>query len=104
MTIGEWTQERFNLLGYPYPKGIEAELFKDIDPGEEYSEELQEKVETGLVGIIPYLMNAPQSVSESGFSLSRQKLTELYKFLLNKYGLDDAYGILNTIEDKTDVW
>lgn len=108
MTIGDWTQERFNLLGYPYSESIEAELFKDIDSSQEYSEELQEKVEVGIFYFIPYLLNAPLSVSESGFSLTRQKLTDFYKFLLakwgSKYDLEDTYGILNTIQDVTDVW
>lgn len=108
MTIGEWTQERFALLGYPYTEGVEAELFREVNPDDSFSEELQEKVEVCLFNFIPYLLSAPLSVSESGFSLTRQKLTELYKFLLSKwgkkYGLTDSYGILNTIEDVTDVW
>lgn len=108
MTIGEWTQKRFSLLGYPYSEDIESELFKDLAPTDAYSSETQEKVEVALIGFIPYLINAPLSVSESGFSLTRQKLVDFYKFLLQKwgakYGLEDTFGLLNTIEDVTDVW
>lgn len=108
MTIGVWIQSRFNLLGYPYSKDIEAELFKDSSPNEAFSAETQEKVEVALFNLIPYLLTMPKSVSEAGFSITRQSLTDLYKALLAKwgakYGLEDTYGILNTIEDVTDVW
>ena len=108
MTIGEWIQFRFNSLGYPYSEDIGAELFKDSSPDEEFSAETQEKVEVALIDLIPYLMTIPKSVSEAGFSVTRQNLSDLYKALLKKwgkkYGLEDTFGILNTIEDVTDVW
>lgn len=108
MTIGEWIQLRFNSLGYPYSEDIEAELFKDSSPNEVFSADAQEKVEVALFNLIPYLMTLPKSVSEAGFSMTRQSLTDLYKALLKKwgakYGLEDTYGILNSIEDVTDVW
>jgi len=108
MTIGAWIEQRFNALGYPYSEDIEAELFKDSSPTEAFSAEAQEKVEVALFSLIPYLITMPKSVAESGFSITRQSLTDLYKALLKKwgakYGLEDTYGILNTIEDVTDVW
>lgn len=108
MTIGEWIQRRFNSLGYPYSEDIEAELFKDSSPDDEFSADAQEKVEVALIGMMPYLLTIPKSVSEAGFSITRQSLTDLYKALLkkwgSKYGLEDTFGILNTIEDVTDVW
>ena len=108
MTIGAWIEQRFNSLGYPYSEDIEAELFKDSSPSEVFSSATQEKVEVALFHLIPYLMTQPKSISESGFSITRQSLTDLYKALLKKwgakYGLEDTYGILNTIEDVTDVW
>lgn len=108
MTNGEWVRMRFELLGYPYSESFGDELFKDIDPDEEFNAYGQEKMEVALIGIIPYMLSVPKSVSESGFSLTRQSLTDLYKALLakwgKKYGLSDTFGILNTIEDVTDVW
>lgn len=108
ITIGEWTRQRFNLLGYPFSEDVEAELFGEVNPDDSFSDELQEKIEVKLITFIPYLLSAPKSVSESGFTLTRQSLTDLYRFLLakwgKKYGLTDTYGILNTIEDVTDVW
>lgn len=109
MTIGEWIKDRFGLLGYPYSESLELELCKDdLLPTANFTEEAQETLEVRLISLIPYLMAAPKSVSESGFSVTRQELANFYKFLLkkwgDKYGLSDTYGILNTIEDVTDVW
>ena len=108
MTIGEWIRKRFEQLGYPYSEDLDCELFNGADPDEEFSAEAQERVEVALIGTIPYLLSMPKSVSESGFSFTRQSLTDLYKALLKKwgtkYGLEDTFGILNTIEDVTDVW
>lgn len=108
ISIGQWAEERFNLLGYPYSKGIEAEIFEGVDPSAFFSPELQEQTEVRIFKFLPNLLCAPLSVSESGFSITRQRLIDYYKFLLrkwgDKYGLEDAYGILNTIEDVTDVW
>ena len=108
ITIGEWTQQRFNLLGYPFSEDVEAELFGEVDPADTFTDELQEKIEVKLISFIPSLLSTPLQVSESGFSLTRQKLTDLYKYLLAKwgakYGLTDSYGIVNTLEDVTDVW
>ena len=108
MTIGEWTRQRLSLLGYVMSEDVEAELFGEVDPSDKFTEGLQEKIEVKMISFIPYLLSAPKTVSESGFTLTRQSLTDLYKFLLakwgKKYGLTDTYGILNTIEDVTDVW
>ena len=108
ITIGEWTRQRFNLLGFPLGEDVEAELFGEVNPDDNFSDALQEKIEVKLISFIPYLLSAPKMVSESGFTLTRQSLADLYKFLLakwgKKYGLTDSYGILNTIEDVTDVW
>ncbi len=109
MTVGEWIKDRLGLWGFQYFQGLELDLMKD----DLYPEDLmtcgaQEKIEVRMLDLIPSLMAAPKSISESGFSITRQDLDKLYKFLLkkwgDKYGITDTYGILNTIEDVTDVW
>ncbi len=109
MTVGEWIKGRLGLWGFQYFQGIELDLLRDdLSSDDEMSDAAQEKIEVRLLDLIPVLMAAPKSVSENGFSITRQDLSTLYKFLLrkwgDKYGITDAYGILNTIEDVTDVW
>ena len=56
------------------------------------------------------MLSSVKQVSEGGFSvaINTEGLKDLYLFLYrkygDKYGLEDNFGLLNTIEDKTDVW
>lgn len=108
MIVREWIEDKFSLLGFPYSESVELALSDGLDPQEDVNDDVIEKLEVNLFKYLPYMMSAPQSISESGFSLSRQKLDGLYRMLLlkhkDKYNLTDMLGVLSSIEDVTDVW
>lgn len=104
MTLREWARDRFALLGFNLPASLEMEIFVDVSGDDEISVEGIETAERSIINIIPLLLAAPKSVSESGFSVTRGNLLEWYKALLGKYNLPDSFGVLNTISDVTDLW
>lgn len=110
MTVGNWIKESCGYWGIPYSDSLYFSLAEDMDENETMTADDKEKIEVNLFKHIPYMLSGVSQVSESGFSMSMntEGIKGLYSYLFkkygSKYGLTDDLGILNTIEDKTDVW
>lgn len=110
MTVCEWIKEMCGYWGIPYSNSLYISLAGDTFEDELINDELIEKIEINLFKHIPFMLSSVKQVSEGGFSvaINTEGLKDLYLFLYrkygDKYGLEDNFGLLNTIEDKTDVW
>ena len=65
-----------------------------LDGEEPFAEENRARLEVACAKQIPWMIQNPSSVSESGFSMSWniQGIKDYYSFLCKRYGLKDELG------------
>lgn len=93
MTVEEYLTQRFGAMGYTPTAAdlLDISLLAGVPLTELYTSDNMELVGLGVCQYIPQLMAHPQSISESGFSISWDTAAMLkwYSALCKRYGLDD---------------
>lgn len=93
MTIEEYLTQKFSALGCTLTSAdlLDISLFAGVSLGEDYTSDNMELVGYGICQYIPQLVAQPQSISESGFSVSWDKsgILKWYSSLCKRYGIDD---------------
>lgn len=114
MTIQEYIQQKLSAFGSLTEADIvDVCMSADIDPGEDYTADVEASVGKALCSAIEEKILAPylSNVSESGFSMSwnRDNLAKYYWWLCRKYGVtpdDDVLSLLgiSMIRDVSHLW
>lgn len=114
MTIREYMQQKLSAFGSLTDADvIDVCISSGIDPGDEYTADVEASVGKALCYTIEEKILAPyvSNVSESGFSMSwnRDSLAKYYWWLCRKYGVtpdDDVLSLLgiSMIRDVSDIW
>lgn len=88
MKIKEYIRQRFGTFGVHLS---DADLLGITMEEGEVTEDNISKVEVAIVRYIPNLLLRPNSVSESGFSMSwdKQGMKDFYSIKCKEYGLED---------------
>ena len=74
MTIRDFIGQKFSAYGdLSEADMLDFSIKSGLSPDDEMSSESIGKVETGMIEIIPSLLLSPDSVNESGFSVSWDK-------------------------------
>lgn len=74
MTIRDYIGQKFSAYGdLSEADMLDFSIKSGLSPDDEMSSESIGKVETGMIEIIPSLLLRPDSVNESGFSVSWDK-------------------------------
>jgi len=93
ITVGEYLTEKFGSLGHTVTSAdiLDISLLAGVSADDEYTGDNKELVGMAVCQFIPQLVARPQSVSESGFSVSWDKdsLLRWYSLLCKRYGLTD---------------
>lgn len=105
MTIGEYITQKFSTFGITLP---EADLLdvtmSGLDLNAEVNEDNIRKVNISIAGLIPQILALPESVNESGFSISWDKdsLRKYYYILCDQLGIENQ--LTSYIEDISEIW
>jgi hypothetical protein len=96
MTFGTFVRQLFNGdFGVEVSDAtvLSACLSSGLEEDVEVTGDNYRQVMTAVIGEVPTLLLRPESVGESGFSLSRasrEAITEWYNLRCKEYGLDNA--------------
>lgn len=92
MTIKDYITSKFQTFGIQMSEADLLDVWFN-DQGNELTAEIKPSVEIAMANFIPQLLLRPQSVSESGFSMSfnPQSLKDYYSYLCSYYGLPDQF-------------
>jgi hypothetical protein len=88
MEIKEYIRQRFGAFGIQLS---DADLLSiSMEQGEVTQDNIS-KIEVAIVRYIPNLLLRPNSISESGFSMSwdKQGMKDFYSIKCKEYGLED---------------
>lgn len=88
MEIKEYIRQRFGAFGIQLS---DADLVSiSMEQGEVTQDNIS-KIEVAIVRYIPNLLLRPNSISESGFSMSwdKQGMKDFYSIKCKEYGLED---------------
>lgn len=88
MEIKQYIRQRFQAFGIQLS---DADLLSITMEEGEVTEDNISKVEVAIVRYIPSLLLRPNSISESGFSMSwdKQGMKDFYSIKCKEYGLED---------------
>lgn len=88
MEIKEYIRQRFSAFGIQLS---DADLLCISMEEGEITEDNISKIEVAIVRYIPNLLLRPNSISESGFSMSwdKQAMKDFYTLKCKEYGLED---------------
>ncbi len=109
MTVREYITGRFPFLMLNDATLVDLGL--DLDA--EYTSDMQETIEKGMIDIIAFYVLSPKqsNISENGFSLSwdYSDLGKLYLWLCRKWGIEPDEDVLalcgiSMIKDISDMW
>lgn len=93
MTVEEYITQKFSALGYTPTAAdtLDITVSSNLSPEDEVTSDNVEIVGIGICNFIPLLLARPQSISESGFSVSWNVdgMKKWYNYLCNRYGLAD---------------
>ena len=90
MTIGDYIGQKFSRYGGLTEADIlEFGLISNLSPDDEVSQYNMPEIEKGMIKLIPSLL-FPESVNESGFSISWDKdgLHQFYLYLCKKNNVE----------------
>ena len=106
MTIRDYIGQKFSAYGdLSEADMLDFSIKSGLSPDDEMSSESIGKVETGMIEIIPSLLLRPDSVNESGFSVSWDKdgLRRYYLLLCDRNGVSpDVSSGLGVVSSYTD--
>lgn len=88
MEIKEYIRQRFGVFGIQLS---DADLLSiSMEQGEVTQDNIS-RIEVAIVRYIPNLLLCPNSISESGFSMSwdKQGMKDFYSIKCKEYGLED---------------
>lgn len=101
MTVKEYISAKLQTFGITLSEAdlVDISLNADIDQEAEINSENKKSVEIGICKFIPSLLLRPQSVSESGFSVSydTKAIRDFYSFLCKQYGIEDQVNPKPTV-------
>lgn len=106
MTIRDYIGQKLSAYGdLSEADMLDFSIKSGLSPDDEMSSESIGKVETGMIEIIPSLLLRPDSVNESGFSVSWDKdgLRQYYLFLCERNGVSpdvsSGLGVVSSYMD-----
>lgn len=93
MSIEDYISQKFGALGYtPSAADLLDISFKSgVSLSDELTADNVELLGVGILYFIPELLARPQSISESGFSVSWnvEGIKKWYSYLCHRYGIED---------------